>query len=138
MLRLSFSFCQQCQLSVLFRFGPWEITCEWPYLIFVSKEDISRCIISNITNNKSEIFVQVLSIRASFCIYCVIYRLNRRLNQLVVFFTQFGDSSHCLTFDKFRHTASLNYWKRPFRVWFRLHIWPLKKTILKHATNSRN
>ena len=48
-----------------------------------------------------------LSIRATFCICCVIYTFFYCFKRLFLCFTKFGGSYHSLNFDKFRDTASL-------------------------------
>ena len=61
-----------------------------------------------------------LSIRATFCICCVIYTFLYCFERLFLCFTQFGGSSHSLNFDKFRDTASLtinNYSMSAHWIW---------------------
>jgi len=54
-----------------------------------------------------QVFTLSLSIVSSFCICCAIYKMYTFfcLSGYFIGFTQFGNSSHCFNFDKFRDTA---------------------------------
>ena len=82
-------------------------------------------IISNVTSNKNELGktvrltsfqkaqLQSVLILLQVClsappfVFAVIYSFFQCFYWLFLCFTQFGDSFHCLNFDKFRDTAAL-------------------------------
>ena len=65
----------------------------------------------NLQLQSVSIFFKSLSIHAFFGICGVIYTFLQCFERFFLCFTQFGGSSHCLSFDKFRGSDPLIIWE---------------------------
>ena len=113
------------QLHVFFRYKTWEITCEWQNHNFASnkmspkhymkchkqqKRTLKKLLGWQVFKNHNCNPFQsssILSICASYCIYCVSYTLLWRCQWLFSCFTQFWWPFPVFEFYKFRGTAPL-------------------------------
>ena len=73
-----------------------------------------------------------LSIRASFCICCVIYTFFLLFERLFLCFIQFGFSSRCLNFDKRR--ASATFKSNSTDLWWSVTRHPKGRIYQRHLS----
>ena len=91
---------------------------------------------SNVTNNKNELYGETVRLLSFKKHYCNLFQSSSILNSWLIVFavffapslnvwsscvcvTEFGGSSHCLIFDKFRDSSPLIHWLTFYLILFR-------------------